>query len=296
MTRYRNEYFTSTTAMATKLGTSNTATTDFTFTSNVSGYSLYGFATGANTNTRNYATVAALATSNATTVYSILSKAETLSATFYYNSNTTSGGFTSANTKSSASRTTYIRCTSTTAAGTSAVGGTITVPTVVSGSVGKYNTSYSGIAVQVGTMSRVAAPVDGGIYYAVYSSPVTIYYPSSATVATNMTRYRNEYFTSTTAMSTVLSSSTTGTTNFTFSSSVSGYSLYGFASRQNYLGRDYSSISSLAGSSAAEAYAILYREAETSISYLNSDGLGYTTTGMSRNDVYLRIFFKYGGG
>ena len=54
--------------------------------SSVSGYSLYGFANSASTNTRLYSTVALLATTSNTTSYVILYK--NVTATYYYNSNT----------------------------------------------------------------------------------------------------------------------------------------------------------------------------------------------------------------
>ena len=204
MTRYRNEYFTSATAITTKLGTSNTATTDFAFSSSVSGYSLYGFATAVNTTTRNYQTVANLRDSNTTTVYAILYKSESVTATFYYNNNKTSGGFTSANTTASATRIKYLKSASNTTAGTTIIQGTMTVPTVVSSSVGKYNSAYRGVASSLGTMVTASVSTNYTTYYTVYSSTVNIYYPQSTETVKSRTLCRNEWFASTGAMSTVL--------------------------------------------------------------------------------------------
>ena len=60
-------------------------------------------------------------------------------------------------------------------------------------------------------------------YYSIYRTNVTIYRPSAVSGTNscgNITVYRNQWFTSTTAMSsTVISTSTTGTSNMT---SISG--------------------------------------------------------------------------
>ena len=209
MTRYRNEYFTSATAITTKLGTSNTATTDFAFSSSVSGYSLYGFATAVNTTTRNYQTVANLRDSNTTTAYAILYKSESVTATFYYNNNKTSGDFTSANTTASATRIKYLKSVSNTTAGTTIIQGTMTVPTVVSSSVGKYNSAYRGVASSLGTMVTASVSTNYTTYYTVYSSTVNIYYPQSTETVKSRTLCRNEWFASTGAMSTVLGTNNT---------------------------------------------------------------------------------------
>ncbi len=144
----------------------------------------------------------------------------------------------------------------------------LTVPSVVSSSVGKYNSTYVGVASATSTMTLATSYTNGSTYYAVYRSSVKIYYPSSKTVVTDMTKYRNEYFTSTSAMSTVLADSTTGTTDFSFSSSVSGYSLYGFATTANTTTRTYSSIAGLRDSSTVTAYAILYKASGSNTYYI----------------------------
>ena len=75
-----------------------------------------------------------------------------------------------------------------------------------------------------------ATPTTGNTtYYAIYSkNNVKIYYPNSTSAATNATWYRNEYFTSTSAMGATLNTSRS-TSNGSITSSVSGYTFHGLA-------------------------------------------------------------------
>ena len=230
-TTYRNEYFTSNTEMTTKLGENERATTDISFTQNITGYSLYGFAIGTSTNTRNYTTIANLRDSNTTIVYAIQYKSETINATFYYNNNTSSGGFTSANVGKGATRTTYVRCTTNTGAEMSVIEGSIAVPTQVTGSIGKYNTAYKGIANATGSMISVTANTAKTTYYAIYSTQVNIYYPQTAGTVKTRTAYRNEYLTNTTTMTTVIAVGNTSVAQLTNISNgyiETGYTVEGY--------------------------------------------------------------------
>ncbi len=232
-TLYRNEVFTSTSAMKTVLATTNTGTsTNAAAKLAVSGYStLVGFNTSASQNTQNSgATIEALTTTCNTTVYEIDKKTETKTATFYYNNNTTCAGTTVASTTATGTQTTYLRPTSTSAAGTSVSNGSITVPSAVTGSKGPYNGTYVNVASAVNSMSAATVNTGTLTYYAFYRSNVTRYYPSSTTATTSDTLYRNEVFTSTSAMKTVLATTNTGTsTNAAAKLAVSGYStLVGF--------------------------------------------------------------------
>ena len=236
-TTYQNQWFTSTSAMATTvLSTSTTGTTtNATAGALVDGYSLVGFNASASNNTATWANISALTQSDSNksatrTVYQIEKKTATKTATFYYNNNIACEGTTIATTTADGTQTTFLRCTSASAAGTSVSNGSISVPSEVSGSKGPYNATYVNVA--SGTSSMSAATVNTGTltYYAFYRSNVTRYYASSTTETSSDTLYRNEFFKSTSEITTVLSSTNTGTTNSADPKlAVSGYeTLVGF--------------------------------------------------------------------
>ncbi len=236
-TVYQNQWFTSNTAMATTvLSTSSTGTTNnATAGSLVSGYSLVGFSASTSTNTATWTTLDGVKQSDSNkaasrTIYQIENKEETISAKFYYNDNTSCGGTTIKNTNVDVERITYLRCSSTSGAGTSVTTGSLSIPSVVTGSKGPYNGTYVNVASSVNSMSPATVNISTLTYYAFYRSEVTRYYASGTTTASNDTLYRNEMFTSTTAMKTVLSTTNTGTTtDATPRLAVSGYdTLVGF--------------------------------------------------------------------
>ncbi len=242
-TLYRNEVFTSTSAMKTVLATTNTGTsTNAAAKLAVSGYStLVGFNTSASQNTQNSgATIGALATTCNTTVYEIDKKTETKTATFYYQSSATSGTCSVTSATATGTQTTFLRPTSTTAAGTSLSNGNITVPSAVSGSVGQYNNAYAGVATAVNSMTS-ATPNTGTLtYYAFYRANVTVYRPSSESATTSQQYYRNMALSSTSACGTTyLSTSNTGLSNTT-PTLVSGYSFSSLRTAVNNGGTAYS--------------------------------------------------------
>ena len=234
---YQNQWFSSNTAMATTVlstsqtGTSNNATTG----TLVSGYSLVGFNANANTNTATWTTIDEVKQSDSNkaasrTVYQIEKKEENITAKFYYNDNNTCGETTIKNTDVNVLKETVLKCTSTSAAETSVSTGSLSVPSVVTGSKGPYNGTYENVASSVNSMTPATINVSTLTYYAFYRSEVTRYYASSTTATSSDTLYRNEVFTSTTAMKTVLSTTNSGTsTNATPRLAVSGYdTLVGF--------------------------------------------------------------------
>ena len=91
-------------------------------------------------------------------------------------------------------------------------------------------------------------------YYAVYSSEVTIYRPSSDTEVGTVIAYRNEYLTSTSEMNTVLATGATGTSTMGAVSGIIG-NLSGFSKEANST-KTYTSISALNTSDTTTAYAI----------------------------------------
>jgi len=132
-------------------------------------------------------------------------------------------------------------------------------------------------------MTAVTTFSGGSKYYAAYSKNnsskgVTIYYPTSTTARSSETYYRNEFFTSDTAMSSILNTTQTATTNFTFNSSVSGYDFYGFANTYSNNTRDYTSVAALANSDKTTSYAILYKSVIATFYYNNSGNTCGTTT------------------
>ena len=95
-----------------------------------------------------------------------------ITATFYYQSSSSSGTEVVASTTA--------RCTP------SSGSCSVTIPTTVTSSVGKYNNSYAGIASNTGTMSTTAGKDDTTVsissdttFYATYSSTINNYYYSS---------------------------------------------------------------------------------------------------------------------
>lgn len=178
-------------------------------------YTPRGWSTGTSANG---AVTAAGTTINVTTNLNIYASYQaTITSTFYYNSNKTAGNFTSANTTATGIR--YMNY-----AGTK-VESNLTIPTAVTGSIGKYNSAYKGVANAVNTMAVVTPTTANTTYYTTYSSQVKIYYPASLSTASNYTKYRNERFTGTTGMRSSISDNNNSIVDFTFTSSVSGYTL-----------------------------------------------------------------------
>ena len=147
-------------------------------------------------------------------------------ATFYYNSNSTSGGLTITTATASCEANPGESCM-------------VTIPSAVTNSVGKYNSQYAGVSKNLSSMTatRGTMSISGSTnYYAYYSSPITVYYPDSSNgvSSSNTDLYRNEYFTSTSSMNTILASSSDSTEQ-TESLSITGMSgsFSGVASSSN---------------------------------------------------------------
>ncbi len=168
---------------------------------------------------------------NTKTVYAIWVP-KTYTATIYYNNKTSSGTVgTTSITNTPASGTGAVQCTVANDAGTCSP----TIPTAVTNSVGTYNNAYVGLASSTGTMSSATSITLSGnaTFYAVYRTSVDVVSPTSTSAASKTTVYRNQWFTSTTAMSsTVLATTTTGkTTDYSQTGTVAtNYSFAGYAS------------------------------------------------------------------
>ncbi len=138
-----------------------------------------------------------------------------------YNINTTSGEFTASTDSSKKAVSNYRAYSSNNVQVTH--GTTTCAPSsTVTGSVGKYNSAYKGLK-SAGSYDNITTCTGGSTYYAYYSSPITLYYPTSSGVSsTSSALYRNEYIgNSGSSISAVFSSSQTSYTSVT-SLSISG--------------------------------------------------------------------------
>ena len=299
-TYYRNEFFTNVTsgseAMTTVISTSATGKTNFTPTM-VSGYTFKELRTGPAATGTAY-TVANAAKTTTRTFYVRETTNVTVTATFWYNSNSTAGSLTAASTTTTANPTKTLYCTSTSVAEGSNSTASASIPAAVRNSVGKYNTPYHGLTCNELNSFTVCPGLDASMtalnmsvdytYYAVYgggettggtgavTSKVTEYLWDSS--GTNRTVYRNEWFTSVTsgsaAMKTVLSTSTTGTSNLSTAAGSGGAQFYGYSLGNNTT-RTYSSVAAAATSRSTSIYRI-YKMNATFAKGANVSAIGAT--------------------
>ena len=145
----------------TVLATTATGTSsDYSFSSSVTDYSLYGFATSAGTNTRTYNTVDALKTSNTTLAYAILYKS--VSATFYYYNGSSQATTTNSGTQ-------IVDYTDSVLSES-----TIATPSVVSSSTGPNGSNYMGLSITAGSTTTTTTITTANTkYYAVYGGSYT---------------------------------------------------------------------------------------------------------------------------
>ena len=110
---------------------------------------------------------------------------------------------------------------------------TITIPTEVTGSTGSYGSTYAGLSASTGNMTQAVAPTATTVsinanktYYTIYRTNVDVYKPKDTSTSEKQQYYRNQWLTSTSAISNpILSQSTTGTSNQN-PTVVSGYTFY----------------------------------------------------------------------
>ena len=167
----------------------------------------------------------------------------------------------------------------------------VTVPSEVSSSTGKFGGSYKGVSTSTSNMSSGNLTINADTnFYAYYNRQMTIYYPNSTTTQTSTTYYRNEFFTSINQIGAVLSNTNNGTSNITFTSIPNGYNLYGFAQNYGTSERYYSNIEQLAESSATTAYAIFDKTANATVYYNTGSNGTVSIASRTTNTVvqYLR--------
>ena len=238
-----------------------------------SGFTITGYNDSASATTSNSAynastnKITLTSALNNKTWYAITYKDAT--GTFYYQSDSTSGNTTVSN----ASDTCRIQ--------NSATSCSIDIPSGVRSSVGTYNNAYAGLSTSTGNMTEDVASSATTVtltastsYYSLYRTSVTIYNPTSTTVCSGTTYYRNQWFASTTGMAdTVVSTSTTGTSNFS-ATKVSPYTtVRGFATTANTTTRTHANVAALATATETTYYKIL-RYGVTGTFYYNSSTAG----------------------
>ncbi|MBR5647724.1 InlB B-repeat-containing protein [Candidatus Saccharibacteria bacterium] len=212
----------------------------------------------------------------------------TYTATFYYQSDSTLRGETIS--------TATAQCTVSNSAGNC----TATIPTAVRNSVGTYNNAYAGVAATVNTMAAANSGTNVTLtgnanFYAIYRTSVLLHKPVSSSATTDQTLYRNQYFTSNSALSTKLSTSTTGTANWTYASSFTddsgGYGLFRLTSTMGTsssvgtqiktcgsAGTGYcSSVAAIAASDVTEAYVVENKVITATFYYNNNTNVSACT-------------------
>ena len=162
---------------------------------------------------------------------------------------------------------------------------TVTVPlSTFNTTKSQYGGSYVGYGAvnTVGTNTSSTTSISGNTtYYVSYRGNVTEYYQN-----TSRTIYRNSYFTSTSAMSTVLSTSNTGTSSYSPSSYTKDsvtWSWYGYATSSSTGTRTYSSVSVAAPTTTTTLYTLYSRNVIATFYY--SGGSGIATTNGSGTQI-----------
>ena len=159
-TLYRNEFFTSASAMNTILSNSATGTSNITTSGGAGGSAWYGYATTSNSAVRTYSTVALAANSQTNTLYSIYNK--NVSATFYYYNGSAQATTTNSGTQ-------IVDYTASILSN-----GTIAIPSTVSSSTGPSGANYMGLSIIAGSNTTTTSITTAVIkYYAVYGGNYT---------------------------------------------------------------------------------------------------------------------------
>jgi len=137
-------------------------------------------------------------TTDALTLYAYYQR--TATSTFYYWNGTARASDTASNTR------TYISKSG----GVTQLDTALTIPTTVTGSSGKYSTTYKGVSKDINSVTTMSPTTEHGKYYAVYTVPVTFYYwnGTSHTAQTETRRWLSDNSTYNATMSAVPEPST----------------------------------------------------------------------------------------
>lgn len=141
---------------------------------------------------------------------------------------------------------------------------TLSVPSAVSGSTAKNAATYVNVATGTSSMSAGSLTISDNsqVYYAYYRKKITNHYYTGSTNSNNYTGtawstrtlYKNVFFTSNSALSYVISTSQTGTTNLSHGTGMGGAAFKGFSINGSNF--NFSSIANAAESTTA--YDTLY--------------------------------------
>jgi len=161
---------------------------------------------------------------------------------------------------------------------------TFTIPSEVSTSSGPKKETYVGVSTNLSSMTVTTNYTSNNTnYYAVYRSSVKVYRPTSTSVASLLTLYRNSYFTSTTSMNTVLANSNTGTSTITSITGLIG-TLKGFSSAVNTSAITFQSINNLLNSTSTTVYAVSTQNIK--VKYNANGGSGAPSSQTTTRTIY----------
>ena len=299
---YRNAYVPGDISIATLnttkynkvLSTTSTGKSDnATYSSEVSGYTIAGYATssGGGTPTITYATLIGSDTpvrdGSENIVYAILSR--TIEATFYYS--TAADGTVGSTT---ANGTQYARCSTSTMSVivNSSISPTITGEVAPTGTASDvWSTSVANIPTTSLTPSTSHAGSNTTVsFYRVYTKMVTITKPNTTSVCSNTVFYRNAFYESGTKYTKVLSETRTGITNTATYTPLSGYSLSGFATAYGTNTITYNNLDAVKTSTTTQVYAVLNKSVTGTFYYNSNTTVGETTisTATTSATQYLR--------
>ena len=266
------------------LSTSNTGVNDPTPTM-VSGYGFNKLTASVTSGGSSYTAMTAAATTTLTSFYTTATKTGVaITNTYYYNSNATAGSTTVASTTASATTTQTLHCTSNTAASAFNTAVNVSVPAAVRSSVGTWNNAYAGLSTSVGNMTQAVASTatvisrtSNGTYYSLYRTNVTVYVPTTSNCSAQP-MYRNQWFTSNTAMSnTVISNTTTGTVNAN-PNVPSGYNFAGMTTAASLAGTSYSTVASATSTTITSFWAIATQSLGSATFKYSSNASGTVTS------------------
>ena len=211
--------------------------------------------------------------SSTTTFYAVNTATENVTVSFHYSTSSTSGYYVIL--EQTGTRPLNLYCKNTSEATTSVNSWGSITPTV-SGEVAPYGTTAIGWATSQDTMSTKSPSTQYTDYYRVYRGNVTNYYWNGSSYTTR-TLYRNVFLSSGSMSTSVLSTSTTGTSNYTTETGPNGKTWKGLGTTQSG-GVQYINVSSAAETSHTTLYTF-YRTDAVDVYYDN------TNTGMTCETV-----------
>ena len=184
---------------------------------------------------------------------------------------------------------------------------TLSVPSAVSGSTAKNAAAYVNVATSTSSMSAGSLTISDNsqVYYAYYRKEITNHYYKGSTKSNNYTGtdwttrtlYKNVFFTSNSALSYVISTSQTGTTNLSHGTGMGNAAFEGFSINGSNF--NFSSIASAAESKTEydtlySVYNIWYNSSNSGYYNSLSDAVSIADSGstLTLNTSYLEDYKK----